>query len=212
LFIFILLLLFLEEFINESEEEEDYSISIQNAKYFDEDFYDDMIQFEKNFTEIGSQVSPTDLTLITHQAEDAYQLGCLIAELFDSVPLRSHSDNLHHFSLVVDHVYKTRETVPLPVKRLICLLIHPNKLIRPRVYEFLFFGTSIDSDILKNNDFGRMFCGKSIEKIITGNDQYNKMLNYRKDLIFKYCFSLFPSYFESLYSFLFDFKLYRQEV
>jgi hypothetical protein len=157
------------------------------------------------------QLTELDREKISSQADDAFSTGCIIAEIYLSRPLLGALDILDTFENVVVHVFSKSKNsnLPLPLKRGICLLLHPNPLLRPRLDEMLQFGSYTDPDFLRNRELGLVFTGEAIVNLSGSKIQknLNKLLCYRKDIIQRYCNYFFPSYFSEVYSFISAVKL-----
>ena len=169
----------------------------------DRDYINELRNLEQLCTHINedSTVACEDQYAMNElQCEDVYSFALIVIELYTSRPILSELQSTS-FPSMVRRVYTCSDSMPLTLKRILLLMLHPNRLIRPTAEEILTYCVH-SSDVEKFNE-------KLFVKLSNAQDQQKKkFLSKRKDVLVRYCQDLFPSYFSSLYRILSAIKLH----
>ena len=101
---------------------------------FDEEFLLDITRLEKISESLA--VSEATLHLLMLQSEDALSCGLIMIELYTSKPFFSSSTTFGSFEAIMHKVYSCSEDLPLCLKRIISLPLHPRFLHSiPTIYD-----------------------------------------------------------------------------
>lgn len=150
--------------------------------------------------------------------EDMFFAGCLIAELYSGRALLQNNDVLRiyknggNLKELISFVYNKTTNLPLPLRRLIVLLLHPDPTIRPRAKEILKSCKLASNDWYSPGTHGYFSNGQSKPRLSGTNDRREKLVEkfsrkqvfspsqlLRFELLHDSCQSLFPAYFRSVY-------------
>jgi hypothetical protein len=148
------------------------------------------------------------------QSDDMFAIGCMIAELYNGRSLISKNDSLAmskgilSFKDCLTKIYKRTLGMPLILQRLISILTHPVRKCRPQAQEI------IESCIIQNVENSAFppedYLLKESHLTSSGNElksKENLERFSRISLLQEYCHSLFPDYFQSVYSVISSLKL-----
>lgn len=186
-----------------------FSDSSQKFDSLDKEFVREVLAMEEKFSSLASQLTEEELSRIRAQASDAFTVGCFIAEMYIARPVLGIFDNHESFSSLLSHIYSVSQDLPLPLRRSISLLLHPNPFIRPRIDEMLLFSMDLDLDLLRTRELGHVLTGPHIETLScrSSTTKLDLLFCSRKDILQNYCSFLFPSYFNEVYTFISSIKL-----
>lgn len=128
--------------------------------------------------------------------------------------------------------YRKTTNLPLVIRRLIAFLIQPNLQIRPKAKEILQACTMPDIDMWNRTNIGEQMSGGcdieyvnftppnispvNVRPITCVNDidcnDLGLCTGIRVEMLYNYCGSLFPSYFNEAYTYIGNIKLCRGEL
>lgn len=154
-----------------------------------------------------------------YEMEDMFFIGCMVAELYTGRSLLQKNEILRIYSdgdikELVAFVYSKTSGLPLVLRRLIVILLHPDPAIRPRAKEIL------TTCFLSSNEWyaGSVSIGK--HRMSGSNDRREKLVeklskktNYsdpqlvRMEMLQDLTYSLFPAYFRSVYDIISTVKM-----
>ena len=170
-----------------------------SASQLDYDFFGALTELDSIAKEIDvGHLSEEEQIVTNLRCEDYFGLATIIAEMYICRPLLGELDS-ESFASIVERVYSCSDSLPLVLKRILVMLLHPNHMVRPTFVEILTCGTSIESER------SRIHVADMIDKNI--NYKQNKLEMCRCDILVRYCSTTFPSYYPDVYSLSSQIKL-----
>lgn len=159
--------------------------------------------------------------LESYQAADMFAVGCMVAELYMGRPLLSRNDailisNSTDPREAMDIVYRASAGLPLVIRRLVSLLIHPDPGSRPAAMEILktcFIRADSDDVVQRSetpyergliNPLRHSAFTEAVYRIPTVENRLDYSQAHisfmRLEVLSDFCSDVFPSYFRGVYS------------
>jgi hypothetical protein len=191
------------------------------ASYIDTDFVTSVLDDDSlsdNSVSLNNDMEPSTI-INALQAQDMFSVGCIIAELYTSSTFCGKKDVIDGNVSIQDIQGYFRKQmvdgspVPINIKRLITLLMHPKEHCRPSANDILRlcqaqnYEQMLDYTLPEENYDAVLFFKSNTSRKFHENS--NKHTNNILEL---YCQNIFPSYFRELYHFIGCLKVAENSV